>query len=63
MYSDILGKDEDDLELNEDKDAIIEALKYNLDEKEKFINDLLDEITKLERQLEDQEVGIANPGI
>lgn len=65
MFNDILGSDGDD-EIKIDKDDLIESLKYNLKEKEKLINDLINEITKLERQLEDSNhsgIAIADPGI
>jgi len=50
MYNDILG--DKGKKVIQDKDAIIEALKYNLSKKEKLIKDLIKQITELERELE-----------
>jgi hypothetical protein len=53
MFNDILGNEPEKIE--EDKDSIIEALKYNLKKKEKLIEDLVKQVTQLERILEDQQ--------
>lgn len=54
MFEDILGKGKDDT-IEEDKDSIIEGLKYNVEQKEKLIKDLVQQITQLEKLLEDQD--------
>ena len=51
LFDDLLGKKEKEVEAT--KDEIIEALEYNLGEKEKIINDLLKELVETERQLEE----------
>lgn len=53
MFNDILGKEPEKLE--EDKDSLIESLRYNVKEKQRIIEQLVEEITELERQLEDQQ--------
>lgn len=52
MFNDILGKEPERIE--EDKDELIKSLRYNVREKQKIIEQLIDEVTELERQLEDQ---------
>ena len=53
MFDDILGKGKEVIE--EDKDSLIESLRYNVKEKQRIIEQLVEEITELERQLEDQQ--------
>jgi hypothetical protein len=53
MFNDILGNDKK-LEMEEDKDSIIDALRYNVEEKQKMIEDLVRQVTDLERLLEEQ---------
>lgn len=54
MFDDILGKRKDN-EIDVDKDSLIEALEDNVEEKQKMIEDLVAQITELERQLESKE--------
>lgn len=53
MFSDILGNEKK--KIIQDKDELIESLKYNIKEKEKIIKDLIKEVTELERRLESKE--------
>ena len=53
MFNDILGTEPEKVE--EDKDSIIEALKDNVEQKEKLIKDLVKQVTQLERVLEEQQ--------
>ena len=53
MFNDILGQEEDEMKIEDDKDSIIDSLKYNLEEKEKMIEDLIRQVTDLERIVED----------
>lgn len=50
MFDDILGEGKEIIE--EDKDSLIEALRYNVEEKQKMIEDLIRQVTELERLLE-----------
>jgi len=51
MFDDILGNGKEEI-IKEDKDSLIESLKYNLEKKEEIIKNLIKEITDLEQQLE-----------
>lgn len=51
MYNDILGN-EDEIK-KPTKENILKAMKDNIKEKDKFIEQLVDKITELERQVED----------
>jgi hypothetical protein len=50
MFNDILGDGPERVE--EDKDSIIDSLRYNVEEKQKMIEDLIRQVTDLERLLE-----------
>ena len=54
MFNDILGEEEGEEVIEEDRDSLIEALRYNVEKKEKIIQDLIRQVTELERQLENQ---------
>lgn len=56
MFDDILGENKN-LKTEQDKDSIIESLKYNLEEKEKLIKNLVTQIVELEKQLENIDNG------
>ena len=60
MFDDILGTGPETVE--EDKDSIIESLRYNVEEKQKMIEDLVRQVTELERLLEVQQ-GDTHAGI
>ena len=50
MFDDIIGKENDIIEVT--NESIIEAMRVNIEEKENFINDLIDNITELESYIE-----------
>lgn len=51
MYDDILGSNKKQ-KVEVDKDSIIQAQKVNIEAKQEMIDDLLDRITELEREVE-----------
>ena len=53
MFNDILGDKSEKVE--EDKDSIIDSLRYNVEEKQKMIEDLIQQVTDLERLVEEQQ--------
>lgn len=53
MYDDILGNKKKIQRVS--KDSIIEAQRVNIEAKQQMIDELLDRITELERQLEDEQ--------
>ena len=56
MFDDLLGKRKEN-KIEVDKDSLIRALEDNVAEKQKMIEDLVAQVTELERQLEDREQG------
>jgi peptidoglycan hydrolase CwlO-like protein len=57
MFDDILGKRKEPIQ-EVDKDSLIRALEDNVAQKQEMIEDLVAQITELERQIESQEAGI-----
>jgi hypothetical protein len=53
-YNDILGEKDKNAKPKETKDSLIRSLKYNVRKKQKMIDNLLQRVTELERQLEAQ---------
>lgn len=58
MFNDILGKEAETIE--EDDKSIIESLRYNVEEKQKMIDDLIRQVTELERQLENEQGNVVS---
>jgi cell division protein FtsB len=52
VYNDILGKEENK-KVEVSKDSIIHAQKVNIEAKQEMIDELLDRITELEREVEE----------
>jgi hypothetical protein len=50
MYDDILGTDTEKIE--QTTEGLIEALKYNVKEKDKIIKKLIERVTELEIEIE-----------
>jgi hypothetical protein len=57
MFDDLLGEKEPEI-TEVDKDALIRAMADNIKQKQDMINDLVRQITELERQIESQEAGV-----
>jgi len=57
MFDDLLGKKKQK-QREIDKDSVIRAMADNIRQKQEMIDDLVKQITELERQIESQEVGI-----
>lgn len=57
MFEDLLGKKKPK-QREVDKDAVIRAMADNIKRKQDIINDLVRQITELERQIESQEAGV-----
>ena len=54
MFDDILGKKKNNI-IEVDKDSLIKALEDNVAEKQKIIEDLIKQVTDLERRMENKE--------
>lgn len=54
MFDDLLGKTKKD-PMEVDRESLIKALEDNVAEKQKMIEDLVSQITELERRLEQKE--------
>jgi hypothetical protein len=53
-YDDILGEKDKNKKIEQSTESLIRSLKYNVKKKQKMIDNLLNRVTELERQLEAQ---------